>query len=237
MCTLTFVPLEEPNSFILTSNRDELATRSKALFPAEVEENGRKVIFPKDEKGGSWIAANNEMAVCLLNGGLKKHVPAPPYRMSRGLVVLNAFKLNGLREYYNKEIFEGIEPFTLVSISLKDKLWIREFVWTGEQIFLDEKPGTQPFIWSSVTLYSPEEIYAKQQYFLGWMARHPAPTPEQLRALHRDKFEEELNKGFSINLENKVLTVSITSLVKEGEKLRMHYEEVLDQVVQEVEIK
>ncbi|MGL1516781.1 NRDE family protein, partial [Vibrio parahaemolyticus] len=49
--------------------------------------------FPKDpDGGGTWIALkeNGDVAI-LLNGAFENHIPAYPYRRSRGLIFLDIF--------------------------------------------------------------------------------------------------------------------------------------------------
>src|SRR5688500_10833072 len=89
MCTVTFIPSKQ--GMFLTSNRDEKNLRASAVYPAVYEFSSGKTIFPKDaDAGGTWIAVHqNGNAIVLLNGGLFKHIPAPPYRKSRGLIVLD----------------------------------------------------------------------------------------------------------------------------------------------------
>ena len=50
----------------------------------------KKIIFPKDAKaGGTWFAAADTGVIAvLLNGAFKKHIAQPPYRKSRGLILL-----------------------------------------------------------------------------------------------------------------------------------------------------
>ena len=93
MCVLTYIPTEN-QGFILTSNRDEAVSRTLALPPKKYQLGGQYVFFPKDPQGdGTWIGSCGNYTLCLLNGGIEKHVPKPPYRKSRGKVILDPFKL------------------------------------------------------------------------------------------------------------------------------------------------
>src|SRR5438552_1368403 len=62
MCTISFVP--KLRGFYLAMNRDEKFTRSTALPPAIVDLADRRAIFPREQEGGTWIAAN-DAGVCL----------------------------------------------------------------------------------------------------------------------------------------------------------------------------
>ncbi|GBL36066.1 hypothetical protein EMGBS15_16610 [Filimonas sp.] len=89
MCTVTYLPVSS-SSFILTHNRDEHHTRAIALLPEKKTMQDIEIIFPTDQQGGgTWIATSKEFTLCLLNGGFEKHIPSPPYRHSRGLVILD----------------------------------------------------------------------------------------------------------------------------------------------------
>jgi hypothetical protein len=122
MCTVTFIPTAA--GVHLTSNRDEQANRGRALDPAYFYGNGYKLIFPGDpDAGGSWIALkDNGDALVLLNGAFIKHLRKPPYRRSRGLVLLDVIKAEDPGQCFNEMDLEGIEPFTLVLFT-KGALW------------------------------------------------------------------------------------------------------------------
>ncbi|MGM0651116.1 MAG: NRDE family protein, partial [Bacteroidota bacterium] len=60
MCTVTYIPSLQGNSFVLTSNRDEKEYRP--TMPPEVYTyDNCKLVFPRDEEaGGSWIAVSDK---------------------------------------------------------------------------------------------------------------------------------------------------------------------------------
>ena len=89
MCTVTFIPVRD--EFFITSNRDEKLGRKTAVTPVAYKQDGHYLIYPKDaDAGGTWIALKeNGDAVVLLNGAFLPHVPLPPYRKSRGLILLD----------------------------------------------------------------------------------------------------------------------------------------------------
>src|SRR5688572_4604888 len=89
MCTVTFIPGSQ--GILLTSNRDEKIERATAVYPASYVFPPGNIMFPKDaDAGGTWMAVHeNGNAIVLLNGGIIKHIPTPPYRKSRGLIVLD----------------------------------------------------------------------------------------------------------------------------------------------------
>src|SRR5258708_172671 len=88
MCTVTYIPARD--GFFLTSNRDENSGRPPAVPPFLYPMKTGSILFPRDaQAGGSWFAVHeNGNALVLLNGALTRHQPAPPYRRSRGLILL-----------------------------------------------------------------------------------------------------------------------------------------------------
>ena len=133
MCTITFVPLRQ--GFIFTSNRDEHVSRSDVDFPSEMVANGKTVYFPKDPlANGTWIAASATQLICLINGGFVKHSHRPPYRKSRGLIVLEQFEFENFKVFTEKIYLSDIEPFTMISIEWegREEILLTELIWDGQ---------------------------------------------------------------------------------------------------------
>ena len=112
MCTVTFIPSN--NGVIITHNRDEKLTRLPSDLPKKTEYFGKKLWYPKDtDKNGTWFCTDEKGRVaCILNGAFEKHTSTPPYRLSRGIVVLDAFKESTFSEWLNNYDLNNIEPFT-----------------------------------------------------------------------------------------------------------------------------
>ncbi len=217
MCTVSFVPLDSGN-FILTSNRDENPDRV-TLEPTIVESG--EIVCPKDSQaGGSWIAMSTSGKVaCLLNGAFKKHEHNPPYSRSRGLIVMEYFSSESAIQFHNKVNLQGVENFTLLMF---ENGMVYEFRWDGEEKFFQLKDETDPHIWSSCTLYDEDTAADKEFKFQDWMEENPKPTEEQISFFHGYKNPE----GFLLDL-SQVKTVSITSVQKIGNKMRMKYHDLL----------
>jgi uncharacterized protein with NRDE domain len=62
MCTISFVP--KLRGFYLAMNRDEKRTRSIAFPPSTKDHVTCRALFPREPKGGTWIAVN-DAGVCL----------------------------------------------------------------------------------------------------------------------------------------------------------------------------
>ena len=116
MCTVSFVRAND--SIIITSNRHENIRRQNAVKPALYESSDKRIIFPKDPRaGGTWFAATDTGVVCvLLNGAFEKHIPVPPYRKSRGLVLLEIIE--------NEDPRKPLSDSKIVSILQKEGLML-----------------------------------------------------------------------------------------------------------------
>jgi len=166
MCTVTYLPRKR--GFILTSNRDEDKTRaSQVIFPEEMEFDEDVILFPKDPKGGTWIACDNKSRVaCLLNGAFEKHDQESTYRKSRGLVVLDTFGYDNISDFPKNYNFSGIEPFTLVLVDYnRGKTELHEVRWDGEKVHHQKMNAQEPVIWSSATLYSQKVRGEREKWF------------------------------------------------------------------------
>ena len=100
MCTVTFIPVKE-DEYIFTHNRDEKLTRKSSLPPKERCFGDKKLIYPVDsDKNGTWFCCDKSNKVaCILNGAFEKHKSNPPYKKSRGVIVLESFLNNSFENW------------------------------------------------------------------------------------------------------------------------------------------
>lgn len=226
MCTVTFMPKGE-NHFILTSNRDEAPSRSPKNLTLETWEK-QQILFPKDVKaGGTWIAVSSQNQVaCLLNGAFEKHKHQPPYKMSRGKMVLDIFKAPSPTTYFNHFDPEGMEPFTLIFFH-KNELW--EFRWDEKMLHQTPLPVDSPRIWSSATLYPIDIMEKRKAYFNEWLRENHQYDQDKILHLHKTGSIGDPWYDFIMNRNNVVRTVSITSIHKAPEKISMQYHDILHQ--------
>jgi hypothetical protein len=207
MCTVTYVPYRQ--GFILTHNRDESPERSADGL---LEKSG--LVYPVDTRtGGTWIAATaTGRVVCLLNGGKVRHVPRPPYRMSRGLLIFDAFKWKSLQEFGRVQDFVGIEPFTMLEFH---GAAVQTLLWDGSDMVFDHVEVGAPRIWSSVTLYTPEVRMQREVVFRQWLSQAEATSslPAYLLEMHRCADLEDIEQNFMMCRGQQLRTVSITQVV------------------------
>lgn len=225
MCTVTYLPLAN-DDFILTSNRDEDPKRN-TISPKVYEEEGVKLTYPKDElAGGTWIGlSEKKRLICLLNGGFAKHKRVESYRMSRGVIVKQLLKVDNPVEIINHFDFDGIEPFTIVLVDWASELKAYELVWDGKQkhfVQLDDKPK----IWSSSTLYNEEMKQLRRDWFEDWLNENKNFVQKDILKFHQD--ETKGSPEISLKMKrSRVQTVSVTSVKKEVDDIKMSYIDLL----------
>ncbi|MBK6266629.1 NRDE family protein [Marivirga sp. S37H4] len=234
MCTLTYLPLKN-EQFIITTNRDESPVRGHVTFPAYHHLESKNIIFPKDPlAGGSWIATtDNGISACLLNGANKPHEYKPPYRMSRGLVLLEAIECIKPDEFFKNFDFTDIEPFTMVVFFHDPELKILEFKWDGVEKYLKKFDSSQPHIWASAQLYTKEAIADRKKWFKMWLAENKDYTIESIREFH--KYGGSGDRGNDLVMDRgEVKTVSISHICSRLGTIEIGHENLLEHTLQEL---
>ncbi len=234
MCTVTYIPRQK-GDFILTSNRDENASRSPQSLTL-VEQDGQNLLFPRDTAaGGTWIASSDaNRVVCLLNGAFKRHDRQPPYRRSRGLMVLDFFSFEKAEDFFSKYRFEGMESFTMLIVE-RGKLW--EFRWDEEQKYTSQLDSEKPYIWSSSTLYDEKTKEKRRNWFRDWIDSSHIFNRENILYFHRTAGDGDIWNDVIMNREGIVQTVSITSILKSSDRIDVMYHELLTDQIRTAEIR
>jgi hypothetical protein len=208
----------------LTSNRDETPGRQPLdLFYDE----DNMLLYPKEPKhGGTWISASKDnRLVCLLNGAFQKHKHEPPYRKSRGLVVLEYFDYS-TPQFFSNYYFDGIEPFTLV---IFDDGKLYDFRWDGSEKYLKELDANLPHIWSSSTLYSDDLKEKRLSWFQDWLNSEMPKNASEILNFHKTAGASDKENGLIMSRHNNsVCTVSITQVIKNYESFRFKYFDLID---------
>ncbi len=209
MCTVTFIPARD--KVFLTSNRDEKHVRADAHFPGTYEYSSGNILYPKDaDAGGTWVALhNNGNAVVFLNGGTIKHTPKPPYRKSRGLILLDLIDSYTPYNSFVAIKLNNIEPFTAI---IWDDHHLFECRWDGKQKRAFQIDEQQPHIWSSVTLYDEKMIRRREKWFADWLKKHTEPSQEDIMQFHLFSGDGDSHNDIRMNRDGKVYTVSVTSV-------------------------
>jgi uncharacterized protein with NRDE domain len=220
MCTVSFIPVG--NKYYITSNRDEKLTRKKALQPKLYQHKGVNLLFPKDaDAGGTWIVAKeNGDAAVLLNGAFISHVADPPYRRSRGLVLLDLFAEERPSIAFTKMNLDDIEPFTVIIIENKS---LFEFRWDGNEKYGKQLSKLQPYLWSSATLYDGLTVKKREKWFENFLEKNIMPSQSTIIDFHRFTGDGDAANDLLMSREGLYNTVSITSIELNGIKTRMYY--------------
>lgn len=236
MCTLTYLPLEN-EQFILSTNRDESPLRGKAQFPSYKHMAGKNIIFPKDPlAGGTWVSTtDNGVSVCLLNGANKPHELNPPYKMSRGLMLLEAIECIKPDEFFKNFDFHNIEPFTMVVLFHDPQLIILEFKWDGSEKYLRKVNPARPHIWASAQLYNETAIANRKKWFKHWVKENKKFTVEAIRDFHKNAGSGDLQNDLIMD-RGEVKTVSITQISSMIGSITMYHESLMEPFHQEISL-
>lgn len=228
MCTVTFLP-KGKSGYVLTSNRDETPKRA-ALAPLPYQIGSSTVYFPKDPlAGGTWIATDkNRFTLCLLNGGFEKHSHTPPYRVSRGQMVLQFFEINSVADFKNTFEFNGMEPFTLVIVeSTSGETKLDQLVWDGKLLNAKTLNSEDSHIWSSSTLYPQPVRDERRSWFSKWVREQATFDQAEIMSFHKFGGKGDAWNDFVMNRDEVVKTVSITSIEKEADDFVLVYDDLL----------
>lgn len=230
MCTLTYYPAGEDDLWI-TSNRDEGLLRKEATLPQlRTLENGEKVIMPVDQEAhGTWIAVSlmQRRVQVLLNGAFVAHEHQPPYRRSRGLVLLDALDFGGLEAMAEEYDFTAIEPFTLVAMHQQPRS-VEELRWDGKSTHYTTKRPEQPHVWSAAMLYPKEVQRATEDRFASLEQLHI--SPEDLLQFHAAEHYDTKMERQGLAPHTEVRTLSTSQIQLHPKQLYYRYFDLRHQV-------
>ena len=233
MCTVTYLP-HPSGDYSLTSNRDEQPARAPRRI-TRVGGGASERLFPQDTRaGGTWIAtAGDNRTACLLNGAFEAHRRRPPYRRSRGLMVLDFFDYPDGAAFATGYDFEGIEPFTMI---LLERGRLRELRWDEHWLHERTLNPAEPHLWSSATLYDAAARRKRAQWFQQCREAHREFGLAEILDFHQHAGAHDPWNGIVMNRGARVRTVSITSVIRSGTEVRMRYEDLLSRQVTQAKI-
>lgn len=229
MCLVSYVPTSK--GFIISSNRDEAPKRQAEAL---VTENNTidKFIFPQDTKGGSWFFASKQGKIAVvLNGALIKHKHQPPYKISRGLMLKAFFNYPKTSDFIANYDFIGIEPFTALLYNGS----LNVFYWDGSNKHIETLDLNKPHVFSSCTLYSPETQEKRAALFYDLLEGNTWDL-ELIQSIHRTGNLGNPAHNFQMQIADRVKTISISHIEKKNGALKMIFENLQDNSVQEATI-
>jgi hypothetical protein len=201
--------------------------RSSSALPSDFEIEGIKLYFSQDGlAGGTWLGYTQfNRLICLLNGAFDFYMPEPPYRKSRGQIVLDCLKLSSLDELIGYNEFDQIEPFTMIIIDWSKELKLYEIRWDGDKKHC-KALNNETQIWSSAPLYNQQMRDMRSKWFDRWMINGQAHTLDGLLDFHKNAGNQD--PITAINMSRKYFcTVSITGIEKKDDILRWKYFDVI----------
>jgi len=233
MCTVSFIPVRD--NFVITSNRDEKTIRKNAIRPGLSIYNGRKLFYPKDgDAGGTWIVMKeNGDAAVLLNGAFICHTAEPPYRLSRGIILLDIISTERPSLTFTKIDLKDIEPFTLVIL---ENNCLYEFRWDGTEKYCKQLSINRGYIWSSFTLYDGFAVKKREQWFASFLNNYPTPTQQDVINFHRFTGDGDKQNDLMMTRDGMYRTVSITSILLTKDRASMKYLDIKKENKSEVNI-
>lgn len=232
MCTVTF--FKDKQRVIITSNRDEHIKRPLAIHPKEYYHHGAAFYYPVDPQSmGTWFCVKeNGHTLVLLNGADQKHYPNPPYRKSRGVILLEISKYNDSRQAWEEIDLTNIEPFTIV---VYNGISLTQFRWNGKTKSIHIIDETNPQIWSSVTLYNDENIAARESWFYQFILNKGKNTePSDFITFHTKTEQENSEFGLIINRKDTMLTKNVTQCVIEANSFKIEHYDLITNVKSEI---
>lgn len=204
---------ESPGNFILTQNRDESILRPSSDDFQTREIHGRKYTGPVDlVSEGTWIYYTENFVCCILNGGYENHSHRPPYRMSRGLVILELLKYNSIDQFINAIDLDRIEPFTMIMLN-RNSDEKKILVWDEIQKHREDLSGEELIVRSSSTLYSESEKEIHRQAFENLTDK----SPKSIYDL-QDKLKMLENKKYPT-----VQSTSITQIIQNANQIKLKF--------------
>ncbi len=226
MCTVSYVSISK-EQFVLTSNRDELRTRS-TLPPAPYKLNNETVYCPKDNvAGGTWIGASQSGRICcLLNGAFDFHERKETYARSRGLIVMEAFESSDITEFFRNVQLNDVEPFTLVVVDLTGVRRLFEFRWDGQKTYLKELNAQEEYVWASATLYTKTVRQQRDRWFGQWMQQREHKSSDSMFRFHRSSQTLDKANDMVMKRSNGVQTLSITQIEVIADTIHLRYSDL-----------
>jgi len=209
MCTLTHIPTRE--GIYIASNRDENLARKSAHAPEITALKSGTALFPRDaEASGTWVALHARgHALVLLNSAFLAHWHKPPYRRSRGLVLLDMVDSSDPFHAFQGMDLSGIEPFTVV---IRTGSLLHDCRWDGVLKHMSALDPLKAHTWSSCTLYDEAIRKKREQWFHEFLDSKPSPSLHDIFDHHTHAGDGDQRNDLVMKRDDVLATVSITGI-------------------------
>ena len=228
MCILSYAPTND--GFVMTFNRDEVYNRVTKP-PKQYTIDNQKLIFPKDTKfGGSWIGINVSKSVvgCILNA--KGRSPKIPSN-SRGNIFID--QLVQCKANLNENELLGVAPFTLLFFYLQTQV-IKQYHWNGLDLKKQHHTLSTPFIFCSSSLYD-DVIIKKLKAEFNSLIASKSGIETTVSSFHKKYFFYK-NHPIYLKRSSDIQTVSMTTILKNKNGLRLNYTDLVEISEQTIQI-
>jgi uncharacterized protein with NRDE domain len=228
MCILSYAPTN--GGFVLNFNRDEVYNRT-AKPPEQYTIDNQKLLFPKDIKsGGSWIGVNVTKSVvgCILNA--KWETPKIPSK-SRGNIFIDLLTQGKVELNENKLL--AIAPFTLLSFCLHTQA-ITQYHWDGLDLKRNKRTMFTPFILCFSSLYENAIMKKLKAEFNSLIASKS--EIEATTSFFHKKYSFHKNHLIFLKKNSNIQTVSMTTILKNKNELRLNYTDLVENTEQTIQI-
>ena len=235
MCTVSFLP--GSGGFYLAMNRDEKRSRPIASPPEIVDAGNRRAVFPRDPRGGSWIAVN-QMGVCLAlinwhriedavagvaGPGRPRSTPAATELGTRGEIVIALAGAGSSQELTVALMnlpLRAYRPFRLVAI-VPGEHRVTEWRWDLEALTTCQNRWERQH-WFSSGFNEATAEFERARLCEGAFEHGGAVGLESLRRLHQSHAPRR--GPFSICMHRSdAVTVSYTEVVVSDHRVVMRY--------------
>lgn len=184
MCTVTFAPRR--TGYVLGMNRDEKLTRVEALPPEPRFIEARRVLFPSEPGGGTWIGLN-DAGVCLaLINWYSVAARVERNAISRGCIVtsaIGAIQSGGVDEKLAVIPLRRVNPFRLIGV-FPEKREVIEWRWNLRKLTRQRHPW-KTNTWISSGYDEPGAQITRTKNFRAALRQSSLGTLDWLRRLHR----------------------------------------------------
>lgn len=190
--------MRKGSEIIITSNRDEKRERANSFPPGYFECNGIGLLYAQDAaKLGTWFAADDRGRVAvLLNGAEQAHFSDPPYRMSRGTLLLDIFSTHDPASAFEFYDLHQIEPFQIILIGFDT---VEQLIWDGSTKRKRAHIDWKVLNFFSSTLYSADQREQKENCFKKQIKSYEDHTPDNIFQFHQSHHVDGGVDGFFLS--------------------------------------
>ena len=218
MCTVSFVPTA--TGFRLAMNRDEKRSRVAALPPAAFKISKRRVLYPREPSGGTWLAVNDAgLCLALINWHRIERQPVGRIE-SRGEIIpalMGEKDSNSIARRLRRMPLRKKRPFRLIVSDPQNQRLI-EWQWDAKSL------KTQRYRWERHHWYSSGyDERAAEESRAAVCEKYSLDTLATMRKLHASHLPKR--GPFSICMHRPdAATVSYSEVSVMGRRIAMSYQ-------------